>query len=421
MIAFFAVAALFAVVALLFVLPPLLRARQGAAGVSRDALNVSVYRDQLRELEADLQAGTLSTDRYEEARAEIERRLLADATGKETGPLVVRRAGYTALLVGLLVPLIAVGTYFIVGTPRALNPEVVAGEAEHSLDPQKIAAMVEQLAERMREHPENPDGWLILARSYNAMGQYSKSADAYRNALERMEPTAQILADYADTLAMAQGRSLEGEPAKLVARALKLDPNNVKALALAGTVAFHNGDYRTAAAEWERVLKVVPPDSDTARSIIASINEARSRAGIKTPFVPSEAQAQVASASGNAAGGAAAAGGSVSGEVRIAPALAKRIAPGDTLFIYAKAVDGPPMPLAILRKTAADLPTPFKLDDSMAMTPAGRISAFPEVVVSARVSKSGNAIPQSGDLEGSSRPLKVGTKGATIVIDRVVP
>jgi len=405
-------AAALVVAALLFVVPPLLRDRRLAGGVTRDAVNVSVYRDQLRELEADLKAGTLSQDRYEEARNELERRLLDDASaGGETAVPAVR-SRYAALVVGLAVPLLAVALYLGVGTPDALRPERVAEEQGHGLDRQQVEAMVERLARKMREDPNaDPEGWIVLARSYNAMGRFDDAVGAYKAALKSAPPDARLLADYADALAMAQGRTLQGEPEKLIAQALELDPENVKALALAGTAAFDRKDYPAAVTHWEKALAVVPPDSPMAQSMTDSIAEARSLGGLK-PAARPVAKAEPAAPS--------AGGGRVSGEVRLDPALASRIAPTDTVFIFARPADGARMPLAVLRKQASELPAKFTLDDSMAMTPQGKLSAFPQVVVSARVSKSGNAVPKSGDLEGASKPLKVGAADAVVVIDRVV-
>ena len=405
------VAAALAAAALLFVLPPLLRERKETRGVTRDAANISVYRDQLRELEADLKAGTLSHDRYDEAHSELERRLLEDASAGEQAAPPAARSRYAALVVGLAVPLLAVALYLGVGTPGALNPERLAAEQGHALDRQQIEAMVERLAQKLREDSNaDPEGWIVLARSYNSMGRYSDAVEAYKAALKSAPPDARLLADYADALAMAQGRTLQGEPEKLIAQALALDPDNVKALALAGTAAFDRKDYRTAVAHWEKILAVVPADSPMAQSVTDSVAEARSLGGLKPAARP------VAKVEPAAPAGA----GSVSGEVRLDPSLASRIAPTDTVFIFARPADGSRMPLAILRKQASELPTKFVLDDSMAMTPQSKLSAFPQVVVSARVSKSGNAVATSGDLEGASKPLKVGAADVVILIDRVV-
>ncbi|MGH8674772.1 MAG: tetratricopeptide repeat protein, partial [Burkholderiales bacterium] len=271
-----------------------------------------------------------------------------------------------------------------------------------------IEAMVERLAERMKSEPANADGWMLLARSYGAFGRFRESADAYAKAAKLMPGNAQLLADYADALGMALGRKLEGEPEKLIARALEIDPRNLKALALAGTAAFERKEYKAAAAHWERMLPLVQADSDDARSIRANIDDARVLA--EGPVAQKD----------RAGAQAAAPRAALRGEVKLAPALAAKAAPTDTVFIFARAVQGPPMPLAVLRKQVRDLPAAFALDDSMAMAPGASLSAVPQVVVGARVSKSGNAAVQPGDLQGLSAPVASNASGVTVVIDSVV-
>lgn len=413
--AFVAIAVVLVIVALLFVVPPLVRTRRGDAGVTREAVNASVYRDQLRELEADLAAGVLSRDRYEEARREVERRLLDDSVAVHAAP-APSRSPIAALVVGLAVPVLAAFLYFATGTPEALDAQRVAAEQSHAMDQGQMEALVERLAAKLRESNDpSPEGWSMLARSYNSMGRYAEAVGAYREAVKRGPPDARLLADFADALAMTQGRNLLGEPEKLIQQALKLEPQNVKALALAGTVAFDRQRYREAAAQWEKILAVVPPDSEIARSVQSSIAEARSLAGGKAD-APAARPAENVVATGRDA----AAMGRISGEVRLDPAFASRISPGDTVFIFARPADGSRMPLAILRKTAAELPAKFELTDAMAMTPQGKLSAFPQVIVGARLSKTGMATPQAGDLEGLSKPVKVGAAATVVVIDTVV-
>ena len=419
MTAFVAFAVLFVLAALLFVLPPLLRARRDVNTVTRDAVNISVYRDQMRELESDLAAGVLSQDRYDEAHRELERRLLEDAAAASEPARAAPRTRYAALVVGVAVPVVAGMLYMLTGTPAALDVERVAAEQSHAMDRQQMEALVERLAQKLRESKEpNAEGWAMLARSYNSMGRFEDAVAAYKAALKAGPPDARLLADYADALAMVQGRTLAGEPEKLIQQALKLDPQNVKALALAGTVAFDKKNYREAAAHWEKILAVVPPESETAQAIKGSIAEARSLAGLpaQTPGVPAQSeQAQAQPAAAQASRGA-----SVAGEVRLDPALAARITPNDTVFIFARPANGSRMPLAVLRKTVSELPAKFVLDDAMAMSPESRLSAHSEVVIGALVTKTGSAMAQSGDLEGTSKPVKVGAAGTVVTINTVV-
>ena len=400
MTAFWVIAVVLVAVALAFVLPPLLRRRRAAPGAAAGATNVAVYRDQMRELEADLAAGTIARDQYEDARRELEARLLDDAREPGGGPGTARPARAAAIIAGISIPLVSILLYLAVGNPGALAPQ----SDGHGISRAQIEVMVERLAARMKENPEDATGWAMLGRSYSVLNRFAEAAMAYANAVKRSPPDAQLLADYADALAMAQGRRLEGEPERLIAQALKIDPRNVKALALAGTAAFERRDFKGAIAYWQRILDVVPPGSDMAESIRDSIADAEKLAGgpVKAPPVPARA--------------AAPAPGAVSGTVQLAPALASRVAPGDTVFVFVRAAEGPRMPLAILRKQARELPAAFTLDDSMAMGAGMKLSDHPRVVVGARISKSGNANPQPGDLEGTSAPVTVGATGVTVLI-----
>ncbi|HET7765781.1 MAG TPA: c-type cytochrome biogenesis protein CcmI [Burkholderiales bacterium] len=394
--------------ALLFLVPPLAR-RAVRPAESRDAVNAAVYRDQLRELEADLKSGTLAPDQRDKVRAEIEARLAADL-GKGEARAESSAGGHgVALALGLAVPVCALAVYLSVGNPRALSPESEAGTAPHGMTAQQFETMVGRLAERMKQNPEDVEGWMMLGRSYAVLGRFPESSAAYAQAVARAPNDAQLLADYADSLAMAQGRTLQGEPEKLLKRALAADPNNVKALVLAGTAAFDRNDKASAVRLWERALVVLPAESEMAQRVRASIVEAGGATETARAARPAPSP------------GAAPAAARVSGVVTLHPKLAGKVGPDDTVFIFARAAEGPRMPLAILRKQGRDLPVKFTLDDSMAMAPQMRLSAFPKVVIGARVSKSANATPQSGDLQGQSAPVKVGARGIAVLIDTQVP
>lgn len=383
---FWALGAALALAAAAWVLRPLFAAR-GAGALSRDAANVAIYRDQMRELEADLAAGTLAREDYERARGELEARLLQDVgQGEARGSRSGGRAA--AWGIGAAIPLVAAVLYVMVGNPGAIDRE-----ATLQATAAQIESMVERLAAHLRENPDDVAGWKLLARSYGAMGRYEEAAQAYAKAAAREPRDAQLLADLADMLAMARGQSLQGEPEKLVLRALELEPANLKALALAGTAAFERGDYAGAAALWERMLPQLDKDSEEAKSIQQNVSEARARA------------AQAAAHAG------------LRGTVSLSPKLKDKAAPDDTVFVFARAVDGPPLPLAVARVRVRDLPYRFRLDDTMAMTPATKLSAYPNVVVSARVSKSGTPTAQPGDLQGASAPVANDANSVSVVID----
>lgn len=256
----------------------------------------------------------------------------------------------------------------------------------------------------------------MLGRSYAVMGQHDKAVPAFKQAAALRPDDAVLLADYADALAVANGRNLEGEPNRLIEQALKVDPNNLKALSLAGTVAFYRKDYALALKHWEK-MGTIDPQSPFVQQIQGGIDEARKLMG----GGPSPGPAPIAQTAPPPPAPVAAGGNmAVSGVVSLAPALAAKADPQDTVFVFARAAEGPRMPLAILRKQVKDLPLTFTLDDSMAMTPAAKLSSAQRVIVGARISKRGDATAQPGDLQGLSAPVAPGASGLKIEIAQVV-
>jgi cytochrome c-type biogenesis protein CcmH len=414
MILFWSIAATLVVAALLFLLPPLVRRRITAPDV-RVAANAAIYREQLDELSVELQRGAVTREEFERASREVEHRIVDEHAGGAPAPAAHRPAIVAALAVGLLLPLAVVVGYLQLGSPSALDG--AATDTAHQVSPEQMESLVERLAAKLQQTPEDAEGWMLLGRSLAVLGKYERAAQAYARASQLAPRDADLLADYADTLAMAQGHKLEGEPFAIIKRALAVDPAHVKSLALAGSVEFERRDYAAAIGYWERILKVAPPDSEFARSVAGSIAEARTLGGgalaqketpsAKAKPVPAEKQAS-------------AAGQSLQGTVSIDPAVAAKLSPGDTVFVLARPVSGSRMPLAVARTTVAALPYRFTLDDSMAMAPGATISSHAKVVVAARVSKSGNAISQKGDIEGTSDPVAPGTSGMKVVISRVI-
>lgn len=399
MILFWSIAAAMTAAALLFLLPPLLRARRAQAADTRQSANAAIYREQLDELAAELARGAITQAEFDRASAEVERRIVAEhesaVAPAEAGvqPLLV-----TALAIGLLVPLFAGIGYWQLGSPAVLAGGA-GGEVAHAVSPEQMESLVERLSARMQQTPDDPEGWMLLGRSLSVLGKYERSSQAYARAVKLAPNDPGLLADYADTLAMARGRKLEGEPFAIVKRALEIDPQHLKSLALAGSAEFERRDYAAAIGYWERLLKLAPPQSEFARSVAESIAEARTLAG--------GALAQ----KGNQ---------SLQGIVSIEAALAAKLSPSDTVFVLARPASGSRMPLAVARTTVAALPYRFTLDDSMAMAPGATISSHAKVVVAARVSKSGNALSQKGDIEGASDPVAPGTSGVNVVLSRIV-
>ena len=426
MILFWLAAALMVALVLAILLPPLLRDRSGAASpVSRAASNLAVFRDQLTELEADLAAGTIDSAQYDAARADLQRGLLEDVGNPGAVPAVAPKRSLGAVLaIATAVPVLSVLLYFAVGNPNGLEPSKQPANAQaapHEMSPEQMEAMLARLAQRMESNPGDGEGWVMLARSYGTIGRWNEAVAAFAKAEVLFPQDPQLLADYADTLAMAQGQRLQGKPEALVQRALKMDGNNVKALALAGTAGFERGDFRMAIQYWQRMLPLLPPESEMGNSVRASIQEAQGKlGGAPKSVVAIDPAKQVEAAKPAKASAATAKAGSLSGTIKLAPALAKRVGPEDTVFVLARPAQGSRMPLAAVRVKVKELPLTFSFDDSMAMSSSAKLSDFKEVVVAARVSKTGNVMPEKGDLEGVSKPVAPGASGLVVEISKEV-
>ena len=285
MILFWVICAAFILIALVFVLPPALqRSAQSdrKAEDERRQANIAVYRDQLSELESDLKNGIVSQEQYAQDRDEIERRLLEDTKGEKAERKTASTASparYTAYALGIAIPLVAVTLYLGVGNPKAVEgPPPAPMQARPSGGPrtqEQIEANVDALAKRLQSNPSDVEGWTMLARSYSSMEKFAEAAGAYAKLTELKPNDANLWAEYAFATAMASGRSLEGRPMELINRALKVDPENAKALQLAGSAAFQAKDYKKAVEYWQRVLKQVPPGSEVAQTIQKRIDEAK--------------------------------------------------------------------------------------------------------------------------------------------------
>lgn len=409
---------LFAILAALLVaaitlrlLLPLLRAPKAAANASaaadgRREANLAIFRDQLAELERERDEDSLSEPDYEQGKRELQRRLLeevaaedSDESRKPDAPASRKTA--IALLVAL--PLAAAAGYLLLGNPRGLDP--LQTQAQARISPEQIEGMVGKLAERLKKNPDDANGWVMLARSYKALGRYAEAAEAYSHAGALVDKEAVLLADYAEMLAQASG-SLQGKPVELLARALKLDPDEPQALLLSGAAASDRRDFGAAAEHWSRLLAQLEPDSDDAKALEDAIGKARERAA-QPPHGDRKA--------------AALAGPSIGGQVSLSPKLAAEAKPGDVVFIFARAEDGQRMPLAVMRVTAGELPLSFRFDDSMALPGGRKLSEFKTVSVEARIAKAGKAQTSSGDLFGNVSGVKLGQHDVRLTIDRVQP
>jgi cytochrome c-type biogenesis protein CcmH len=407
---FWMLCALLALLAVAFVALPLLRASRIDAGPARAALNAEVYRDQLLELDRELADGVMSAEQHAIARAELDRRALSEAAvpaAAADGAPAVRRGRWLTSGMLALVPVLAFAGYLSLGNPAALNPP-----------DQQFLEMVDALAEKMKANPDDAQGWVMLARAYQITGRMPESIAAFEKASALRPDDANLLAGHADALAMVQG-SLSGKPFELIVKALKLDPKNQTALALAATAAMENGQFAESIALWRRLAAVVEPGSADRAAVDQAIEQVRQVALAKGVTL-ADAPPVAAGAGSTQAKGPAVAGASISGEVTLAPELMRQAKPDEAVFIFARAVDGPPLPLAVVRATVKDLPIRFTLDDSTSMAPTAKLSMHKQVVVSARVSRSGQAMPQPGDLVGSVQPVTVGSTGVQVRIADVV-
>ena len=424
---FWAIVSAMTLTVLGFILRPLLM-RQPAVS-SEQEKKLPIYRQQFAELEQDLANGLLTDEQYQAARSELERRVLEETGSTETasmtsGGLVNLR--FVALLLGMLIPAASGVLYWTLGNPAAMtHPEVSSAQGGSGGDAQmadSLNTLIEQLRKKLEQNPNDGVGWGLLARSYMAMERYADAVPIFERATKLDPNNAGLLADYADALAVHQGRKLEGRPEALIQKALKLDPHNVKALMLSGTIAYNRKDFARAAKEWEDAHTYLPADDqESSDQLKASIAEAKRRMGggpsmnmlVANPPMEQAKPAKPAGQSGQSR--------AITGKVVLGPSFANRSNLPDTLFVFAKDVAGPPMPVSIVRASRKDLPFTFRLDDSTSPMPSRKLSDIGTVVIVARLSKSGKAMPESGDLEGMSQPIKPGAENITVVIDRERP
>lgn len=403
MIEFAFLSALLVAGALLLVVPPLIgrgaRRRAHAAKRAQAEVAVGVLREQLADLKAEHAAGKIDDASFERTRAEIEQRVLEEGMVVEDGA-DQRPSKAWAIALILVVPLSAVVVYGFIGEPEALDPEARVVHADpQDVTPEQFAGLVAQLASRLEQDPSDETGWIMLARSYMMLGQFEVAAQTWGRLRERAPDSPDVLTEWADLLVAARQGDFEGEPRRLIERAVELEPTHFKALALAGAAAFERGEYQVASDYWERILTEVPQDDPAYASVIASINEARSRGGMELLEVPAAARMLT-----------------VNGSVRLSSELANSRMPSDAMvFIFARPAEGG-MPFAAVRFPASALPTTFDFSNAQRMNDA----PLPEeVVIAARISMSGDAAPRSGDLESLTLRVAPGASGVELLIDRV--
>ena len=416
---------------LAFLIPPLLRRATAADAPGDASAATAVFRDHKRQIEADFAANAITAAERDAALADLATRFGAELQqeAQVARPANEHPRWIAAIVIVALVPVVAGALYFSLGNPTAMTAAAPAAAGGHAnlKDPAKdpqMASIVDGLARRLQANPDDGEGWAMLGRSYRVLGRMEAAAMAYGEAAKRLPPNAIVYTEWAEAVAQSQGQTLGGLPTELLDKALAVDPGYQKALALAGSAALERNDRATAARLWTKLRASLPPDSPNIAEVDAALKEIGvtpppSSAAAKAPASPAAVVA--APAPKAAPTGAAPAATTIEGRVEIDPKLAGKIAPTDTIFVLARDPDGSRMPLAALKLSGTDLPKSFTMSDAMAMSDATTLSRAKRIVVEARVSKSGNAMLQPGDLTGTSVPVAPGTRDIRVTIDRVAP
>lgn len=394
--------ALLLLVALGFLLIPLLRARRQQTEEDRTGLNVALYQERLAELQGQTDAGILTAEQFEAGRAEAARELLEDTQG--TGQERVSRIGRgLPITLALLLPLLGLGLYLHWGASDKL-----ALTRELQQPPRDLPDMIQRLERSVSAQPDASESWYFLARAYMAQERYQEASDAFASAIKSAGREPALLGLQAQAQFFANGKRWDAALQKLVDEALAADPQEPTTLGLIGIAAFEQGDYRAAVDYWQRLLAVLPPQDPTRDAIKSGIQTATERGGL------APGSAQDAAPELNAA---AVAPVELRVRVTLAPALVGKVQPGDSLFVFARALSGPPMPLAVKRLTVADLPAEISLSDADAMLAQLKLSLHPQVELVARISRAGDAT--AGEWIGRSGPLANSEKALqTLVIDQ---
>lgn len=414
MLLFWVVVIAMIVATLALILPALLKPNKTVT-TDANAEKRAIFRQQFDEIAQDNANGVLDAAQYELAKTELERRMLDEIGATNVLATSSKPDRILALILLILLPLASIFIYYKIGSPSAISlPNAAqAIEASQSAEEQSARAgdvepLLAAMNAKLAKNPADGKGWALLARTYVELGRTSDAVPAYEKAVKIIPNDAQLLADYADALAVSNGYNLAGKPTELVNQALKLDPHHIKSLLLAAAAATNRKDYKQAIVYWQNLQKELPADSDIAPKVKASLDEVYRLAGIKAPATTESATPTAEAAQG------------VSGTVKLAPALAANIDPAATVFVYARAAQGASMPLAIERITVKDLPYTYHLDDSKGLMPANKLSQAGEVVIVARISKTGDAKPQAGDLQGTSSAVKPNSGKVDVEINELL-
>lgn len=420
MITFWGIAVAMMLAAAVLALYPLFT-HSKPSGQRLKQLNISIFKQRMRELEEENEQGLIEQDQFQSARAELERSLLIDVDDDSVHAVQIRQQSSasrnaTILAILILIPAMAIPLYLNYGSPEQIEAAPVQQQATMGTDSMQEA--VAMLVRKLEQEPGNIEGWVLLAKSYLVLGRIDDAVQAYEQAYKLEPQNPDIMVDYAEMLARANNGDISGKPLSLIRMALAVAPEHSKGLWIMGIVAFNDGDFASAILHWERLQSTLESGSEDYLYLQQKIDEARTRLAGEVP-APATAgqQGQPAAEPQDAA---ATTGVTVS--VTLDAAIAARAQADDAVFIFAQAVNGPRMPLAALRVQVRDLPLTAVLDDSSAMGPMARISSVEQVTISARVSRSGNPTASSGDLQGSAGPVRVGAPEPVVInIDQVLP
>ncbi|MCK9635210.1 MAG: c-type cytochrome biogenesis protein CcmI [Methylobacter tundripaludum] len=397
---FLLIVSVMVLIAFLFVLPPLWR-KHPVAEADQDQRNIAIARQRLAELKEQLQAGALTQELYDEQRVELEQALSDDLDIDSHAKISPSQGRWMASMLIVAIPLLAGSLYWTLGSYRSLSQvEQTAATPEQ----EQISKMVAGLAERLEKQPDDALGWTMLGRSYKYLQQYPKAVAAFERAYKLLGDQPEIMLLYADALAFANNEQLDGKPSELIFKALAMEPNNVTGLWLGGMAKGQTGDFAAAMDLWKKLEAQLPPGSEARQEIQGLLAKlaTQMQEGAAAPVESRPAQpVEIAS---------------IDVQVSLAPELQKSTNPNDTVFIYAQALSGPKMPLAIARKQVSELPLTVSLTDAMAMMPNMKLSNFEQVKLLARISKSGGATQQPGDLIGVIEQVTLADKSSHKIV-----
>ena len=381
----------------------LLREKKPMTQASQANANAKVYRDQILDLDREHDSGHISDQEWQQSRDELSLRLLEDTSAVDDPAAKTEKpAIWTAVVLAVALPLGSMGMYMWVGQPEALNP--LALKTPDQVDPKDLTKMAQTLAEKLQDKPDNLQGWVMLGRTYRTLENFDAALRAYDSAL-KLSDDDDLKLERIEVIAMQRQGQFEGEPWNVIREVLQRDPQHFGALLTAGSASYAEGKFADALKYWEQARKPLDANNPDLEGLESAIATVRERLGMP----PAKAAP------------AATSGLNVTGQVNLSASLKSKASPNDVVFIYATPANGDRMPLAIFKTTVSQLPFNFTLDDSTAMAPDRKLSAAGEVMVKVRVTKSGNAMPQSGDLSGSLGPVKVGAKGLKLEIKDQIP